>query len=991
MMKALSTIIAFSLMSATAWADGRAEAGFPMVDPVLDDPAKPWCYFTHPVTVIGMPWAPDVVQVTPEGNLFTTYAEFCLFWGDNLKPLACRQRHLLDGWIPVIQDEWTDGALRYELEEFGTILDGFDEKNTVQFVKITVRNAGKQPAEANIAAAIRHNGGPRREYGKGFSPDWRYEFKDNQLWRNGQVLCAYPKPDSLDAVAGIPYAKPFVGDELGISPRTEVGLAHYRQQLRPKAELTLIFKMPRVPVNDPKYLAAMATADYTACRKAVITYWQDALGRASRIHVPGEPLIEQAHRAAAVHVMLGTRTKGDGRTQTDGLPYQDLFTLPLPDYGMVYGAFGLNEFAAVNNPHCLKRQCDDGLFWDPAVSAGRKILTSHGQVMTFLVNQVLFTRDAKLGHELFPPIAKAVEVIRKDHETQPNGLMRPTWPFDAEMIQGQYTSHNYWALTGLRSAIRLARLLGENEKAADWIKLHDDFEQTLQKAVRASAAPDGYVPTGLCGFITGNAARTGFGEYQTDQDWENPAILWPTELVQPGDPLVAGTLKRLRDTKYREGIMTYRNGQHLHQYITTRNANQFAADGNPREALIDAYHILLHAGSGFESFENMIRPWTDRDVEICPPPHAWGCANSSDLLRNLFILEQGGRSGLDLEKREIRLFNAVAPAWLVNGKALGIENATTTFGPVTALLTPKKGGAEISLQAKFHTPPKGFAIRIPYFAKLNSFKTDARQSSLDGTLIHLSPDATRLTLNWTIDENADAGLFQELLLRHRHEVGFWSGKRSEVPKPPEASLNDTEKARPDEPLSFKLILAAWQIEYARRFAGHIKAGGNVKKYTPVPLQPAAERKIAVAADLDAASLTTGKPVTCSAALPDHPARLANDGRAGDTQRYWAMDTASGTPSWWQVDLGEVRELTGVTVVPFYNDKRIWGFYVESSLDGKTWTLFADKRDNKDPSTKEGFRFQFQPMNARYLRVTMTSNSANTGRCLVEVMAYGATP
>jgi hypothetical protein len=28
------------------------------------------------------------------------------------------------------------------------------------------------------------------------------------------------------------------------------------------------------------------------------------------------------------------------------------------------------------------------------------------------------------------------------------------------------------------------------------------------------------------------------------------------------------------------------------------------------------------------------------------------------------------------------------------------------------------------------------------------------------------------------------------------------------------------------------------------------------------------------------------------------------------------------------------------------------------------------------------------MNARYLRVTMTSNSANTGRCLVEVMAYG---
>ena len=110
---------------------GITDAGFPMVDPALDDPAKPWCYFTHPVTVIGMPWAPEVVQVTPEGNLFTTYAEFCLFWGDGLKPLACRQRRLLDGWMPIIQDEWTEGSLSYRPEEFGTDLVGFEEKDAM--------------------------------------------------------------------------------------------------------------------------------------------------------------------------------------------------------------------------------------------------------------------------------------------------------------------------------------------------------------------------------------------------------------------------------------------------------------------------------------------------------------------------------------------------------------------------------------------------------------------------------------------------------------------------------------------------------------------------------------------------------------------------------------------------------------------------------------------------------------------------------------------
>ncbi|HHI68429.1 MAG TPA: hypothetical protein ENJ97_03795 [Planctomycetes bacterium] len=39
-------------------AQGITDAGFPMVNPTLDDPARPWCCFTHPVTCIGMPWMP---------------------------------------------------------------------------------------------------------------------------------------------------------------------------------------------------------------------------------------------------------------------------------------------------------------------------------------------------------------------------------------------------------------------------------------------------------------------------------------------------------------------------------------------------------------------------------------------------------------------------------------------------------------------------------------------------------------------------------------------------------------------------------------------------------------------------------------------------------------------------------------------------------------------------------------------------------------------
>ena len=141
-------------------------------------------------------------------------------------------------------------------------------------------------------------------------------------------------------------------------------------------------------------------------------------------------------------------------------------------------------------------------------------------------------------------------------------------------------------------------------------------------------------------------------------------------------------------------------------------------------------------------------------------------------------------------------------------------------------------------------------------------------------------------------------------------------------------------------------------------------------------------------DPDAVSLTTGHPATCSSFLPEYPAALANDGRAGDTDRYWATDVARHPgDAWWQVDLEKPTTVGRVVVVGYYGDRRSYGFTVEGSLDGAAWTMLADRRDNAEPSTREGHACQFEPRPVRYLRVTQTRSSANTGRHLVEVMAY----
>ena len=139
---------------------------------------------------------------------------------------------------------------------------------------------------------------------------------------------------------------------------------------------------------------------------------------------------------------------------------------------------------------------------------------------------------------------------------------------------------------------------------------------------------------------------------------------------------------------------------------------------------------------------------------------------------------------------------------------------------------------------------------------------------------------------------------------------------------------------------------------------------------------------------NAVSLTTGKPATCSHALPPHPAKMANDGRSNDVDNYWATDVKSNPgDAWWRVDLQEPTTVGRVVVVGFYGDRRHYGFTVETSLDGKTWDMVADRRDNTERSTARGYTSSFAPRPVRYIRVTQTHNSANTGRHLVEVMAY----
>lgn len=115
-----------------------------------------------------------------------------------------------------------------------------------------------------------------------------------------------------------------------------------------------------------------------------------------------------------------------------------------------------------------------------------------------------------------------------------------------------------------------------------------------------------------------------------------------------------------------------------------------------------------------------------------------------------------------------------------------------------------------------------------------------------------------------------------------------------------------------------------------------------------------------------------------------PALAVNGNRAaGD---HWASDSL---PAWHQVDMGREQTLASIRVVPYWPDGRIYGFKVEASRDGKTWTLLADQTANSICRGAEGFLLDFPPVACRYVRTTFTRNSANHAGHLVEIEGYAA--
>ena len=105
-----------------------------------------------------------------------------------------------------------------------------------------------------------------------------------------------------------------------------------------------------------------------------------------------------------------------------------------------------------------------------------------------------------------------------------------------------------------------------------------------------------------------------------------------------------------------------------------------------------------------------------------------------------------------------------------------------------------------------------------------------------------------------------------------------------------------------------------------------------------------------------------------------------------TSNYWGTSAASGLPQWLKIDLGFAASINQVVTHFYDGNTRTYTYYVEASFDGSLWSTVV--------FTKEGSGLVtdlFTQVNARYVRITVVGNSANTAAHIEEIKVYSGTP
>jgi hypothetical protein len=637
-------------------------------------------FLSKPTDQIAVPGLLAGAEITPEGDVYTGWAEYELRFGRRLRAWDQPTRTLPDPALPLLASTLWDGPVSYTQTIFAIAVAG----RPVAYETVTVSNHSSAPRVARVAMALAYTRGhelrgahllPTGAYryerpvsgqrygfyeqpGQAFSTSFRYTAPGRDLVRSGLLLARGPSA----------YSRP-LATPARFSPTARHDARLFTALLGAHNRASFTWQVPlEPPTSGAGADRALDRVPRARALAELRRMWRAQEAGMMQIGVP-EAKVVDAYRAAVVEMLASRYHTPAGWVQASNkLQYQAFWIRDGALEAQALDLAGLHAQAAQDLAFMDTFQEADGLFISrPGQYDGL------GQALWALERHAELARDRAYAAAQLTRIGNAIGWLSAATASDPLGLLPVGEPRDNELAEGHITGDDLWAAAGLRSAVADARFAGRADLASAWQTIDERFEVALDRALAAAVTRVGHIPPVL---------DSGGG-----QDWGNYSAAYPVQVLTAGSPAVAATMAWVR-AHMAEGLATYAEGASLHDYLGFSVFQTELAAGDVRDAVAGLYAELAHTTSTDEGWEWDVAPFGTRASAVNLAPHGTFAADYVALLRNL-LLSEDTSGGVDL-------LAGASPAWLRPGRRITVTDAPTAQGMISFTERSRAHGETLS-------------------------------------------------------------------------------------------------------------------------------------------------------------------------------------------------------------------------------------------------------------------------------------------------------
>ncbi|MBI4605813.1 MAG: hypothetical protein HY721_27925 [Planctomycetes bacterium] len=274
----------------------------------------------------------------------------------------------------------------------------------------------------------------------------------------------------------------------------------------------------------------------------------------------------------------------------------------------------------------------------------------------------------------------------KDPDDPRYGLIEPGGMEVLEVGKGMHMYYmNAFAVLGLREAAEAAAALGLRDDAklfeAECADLKRSLRRSFERTFRRTGLYEGHLWFGV--------EPEGVGMYGF---WAHNVLLWPCRALDPHDPMLTATIRRLERMASAWGGGLHSEGPgSFWPYIGADRAVGHLLRGEPDRAL-DYFCAFTDTAGGTLSWGEGYSNLTAGGDQ----PHQWADAQWIHLFRRLLVLEDG--PGLHLTPATFR-------RWSGGARPIAVSRLPTHFGDLDMTVTPSGGGS--ALDYRIRVAPRG--------------------------------------------------------------------------------------------------------------------------------------------------------------------------------------------------------------------------------------------------------------------------------------------